>query len=118
MRFHQLSQMVGGWMVGDFEPSCIRTTACEVSCRAYKAGDSEPRHVHRVATELTLVASGRVAMNGKVLSAGEIIVLDPGDDTDFVALEDSTTVIVKMPSVIGDKYLVEAPQPELAGARP
>jgi quercetin dioxygenase-like cupin family protein len=104
----KLADMVGGWMVGDFEPTCIRTAACEVACKHYKAGASEAAHVHRIATELTLIASGRVTMNGRTYVAGDIVILEPGDATDFKALDDATTVVVKMPSVAGDKYLVEA----------
>ena len=104
----QLADMVGGWMVGDFEPTCIKTTACEVACKHYPGGAAEAAHVHRVATELTLIASGRVTMNGRTYVAGDIVILEPGEATDFKALEPSTTVVVKMPSVAGDKYLVEA----------
>ena len=99
--------MVGGWLVGDFEPSCLRTTACEVACKQYAAGDQEAAHVHRIASEVTLIASGRVRMNGRELSAGDIVILDPGEVTDFTAIEPTTTVVVKMPSVVGDKYPVE-----------
>ncbi len=101
-----LKDMVGGWMVGDFDPTCIRTPACEVACKHYPAGASEAAHVHRIATELTLIAKGRVTMNGRVFVEGDIIILEPGEATDFRALEPSTTVVVKMPSVAGDKYLV------------
>ncbi len=101
-----LKDMVGGWMVGDFDPTCIKTPACEVACKHYPAGASEAAHVHRIATELTLIAKGRVTMNGRVFSEGDIIILEPGEATDFIALEPSTTVVVKMPSVAGDKYLV------------
>jgi hypothetical protein len=101
-----LKDMVGGWMVGDFDPTVIRTTACEVACKHYRAGDREAAHVHKIATELTLIAAGRVQMNGRTYTSGDIIVLEPGEATDFHALEASTTVVVKMPSVAGDKYLV------------
>lgn len=103
-----LADMVGGWIVGDFEPACIRSTACEVACKHYAAGAVEAAHVHRIATELTLIASGRATMNGRTYGAGDIIVLEPGEATDFRTLEPTTTVVVKMPSVAGDKYLVDA----------
>ena len=64
MKHARLADMTGGWFVGDFQPTCLQTTACEVACKHYEAGAAEPRHVHRVATELTLIASGRVVMNG------------------------------------------------------
>ena len=108
MIHRHLNDMVGGWMVGDFEPTCIPTTACEVACKHYPAGAVEAAHVHRVATELTLIASGRATMNGRVFQTGDIILLEPGEATDFRTLEPTTTVVVKMPSVKGDKYPVEA----------
>lgn len=103
-----LDDMIGGWMVGDFEPSCLKTSACEVACKHYRAGAREAAHVHRIATELTLIATGRVTMNERTFVAGDIIILEPGEATDFCAIEDSTTVVVKMPSVAGDKYPVGA----------
>ena len=104
MKLYRLEEMKGGWFIGGFEPSCVRTDVFEVACKAYKAGDRENRHVHRIATEVTLIASGRVAMNGHHLRAGDLIRLDPGEPADFEALEDAHTVVVKIPSVIGDKY--------------
>ena len=106
MIYRRLDEMVGGWLVGNFEPSCLRTTACEVAYKEYEPGDQEAAHVHRVASELTLIASGRARMNGRDLAAGDIVILDPGEATDFTALERTMTVVVKMPSVIGDKYPV------------
>lgn len=104
----KLDEMVGGWLVGDFEPTCLKTRACEVACKHYEAGAAEAAHVHRIATEITLIASGRVRMNGRTFGAGDIIRLEPGEATDFLALERSTTIVVKMPSVAGDKYLVDS----------
>jgi quercetin dioxygenase-like cupin family protein len=108
MIHRSLNDMVGGWMVGNFEPTCLKTSACEVACKHYEAGAAEAAHVHRIATELTLVASGRVTMNGRTFGPGDIILLEPGEATDFRALEKATTVVVKLPSVAGDKYLVDA----------
>jgi quercetin dioxygenase-like cupin family protein len=110
MIHRHLDEMVGGWMVGNFEPACLVSTACEVACKHYAAGATEAAHVHRIATELTLIASGRATMNGRTFVAGDIIVLAPGEATDFHALEATTTVVVKMPSAAGDKYPVGAPE--------
>lgn len=104
MQRFQLNAMKGGWFVGDFAPTALRTSAAEVCCKHYRAGDAEARHVHRIATETTLIVSGRVRMEGACYGAGDIIRLEPGDATDFLALEDTITVVVKLPSVIGDKY--------------
>ena len=106
MDVFRLNNMVKGWFVGDFEPTAIRTDVCEVSVKHYKGGDKESAHVHKVATELTIVVSGQVKMNGRVFGAGDIVVVAPGEPADFEALTDTTTTVVKLPSVKGDKYLV------------
>ncbi len=64
----------------------------------------EERHVHKIATEVTLIVEGLVKMNGVIYNSGDVIVLEPGDATDFHVLEDTTNVVVKVPSVAGDKY--------------
>ena len=106
MTYRHLSEMSGGWFVGAFEPTCFRTAACEVAYKQYDRGAFEQAHVHRVATEVTLIASGCAIMNGRMLVAGDIVVLRPGDAADFAALEPTATVVVKLPSVAGDKYPV------------
>jgi hypothetical protein len=107
MKVHRLDDMTRGWFVGNFEPTLYRTDAVEVAVKHYVAGDAEERHVHRVATELTAIVSGSVRMDGRDLGAGDIVVLEPGDPTDFLALTDVVLVAVKLPAVPGDKYVVE-----------
>lgn len=107
MRVLKLQDMVRGWFVGPFEPSACATDAVEVAIQSYRAGDAEPRHVHRVATEISVVVSGDVRMGERRLGAGDIVVLAPGEPTDFEAVTDAVVAAVKLPAVLGDKYLVE-----------
>ena len=45
-------------------------------------------------------------MNGVEYGAGDIVVMEPNDITDFTALEDNTVnVVVKIPGVNNDKYI-------------
>lgn len=104
MTAFRLDEMTKGWFVGDFAPSAFRTGAAEVAVKAYKAGDREDRHHHKVATELTLVVAGEVRMNGAAYRAGDIVRVEPGESTDFEAVTDATTVVVKVPCAAGDKY--------------
>lgn len=99
--------MTKGWFVGAFTPTAHSTDACEVALKEYKAGDYEPRHYHKIATETTLVVRGRVHMCGRDWAEGDIITLDPGEATDFRALTDAITVAVKVPGVLNDKYMSE-----------
>jgi len=101
---HKLSDMIKGWFVGDFEPTVFKTKDVEVALKYYKSGDTEQRHVHKIATEITVVIFGLATMNGKELEKGSIVVIEPNESTDFVATTNTATVCVKVPSVKGDKY--------------
>ena len=101
---YRLDDMVGGWFVGSFSPAALACAAAEVGVKHYRAGDVEASHVHRIGTEVTLLLDGRAEMCGRVITSGDILVLGPGLATGFRALTDCTTVVVKTPSVPGDKY--------------
>lgn len=104
MKRERLERMVKGWFVGSFDPTVLRTDQVEVAVKHYRKGDSEGRHYHKVATEITVIALGRVRMNGVDYESGDIVVLEPNEPTDFEALEDSITAVVKYPSSVNDKY--------------
>ena len=108
MEHSKLEDMVKGWFVGGFEPCAFSTSECEVAVKYYKASDSEEAHYHKVATEITLILTGEVSMMGDMWKAGDIITLSPGEVTAFKALTDAVTVIVKVPSAKGDKYIVDS----------
>lgn len=101
---YPLKDFTGGWFVGRFNPTLLDTGDVEVAVKHYRAGDHEPEHHHRVAIELTVIVTGRVRMSGQEFGAGQIVRIPPGDSTDFTALEDTITAVVKLPSVAGDKY--------------
>ncbi|WP_279041434.1 cupin domain-containing protein [Campylobacter helveticus] len=80
----------------------------EVGVKEYQKGDYEQKHHHKITTEITLIVRGRVKMNGVEYQKGDIIVIEPNEASDFEALEDTISVVVKMPCVLDDKYLGEA----------
>jgi quercetin dioxygenase-like cupin family protein len=107
MKLAKLEDMVKGWFVGNFEPTLINTNDVEVAVKEYQKGDYEEKHYHKIATEITVIVSGRVKMNGIEYSKGDIIVIEPNEATDFEALEDTVNTVVKYPGAINDKYLGE-----------
>lgn len=104
MQVSRLEGMTRGWFIGDFEPTVLRTSDVEVAVKTYAAGDHEARHHHRVATETTCIVSGTARMAGREVTAGDIIVLDPYESTDFTALTDVVLVAVKVPGARNDKF--------------
>ena len=105
MEKFNLSDMIGGWFIGNFEPSLFKTNEVEVAVKNYKKGDFENSHYHKIATEFTVIINGEVEMNGSNYKSGEIIKIAPNIATDFKALTDVTTVVIKLPGASNDKYL-------------
>ncbi|MGL9773844.1 MAG: hypothetical protein ACR5LG_07775 [Sodalis sp. (in: enterobacteria)] len=106
MKSYHLNEMLKGWFVGAFTPSLYITKDVGVAVQHFKAGDYEVKHLHKIATEITVIVSGAVRMNGTKYIAGSIIKILPGESTDFEALEDTVTTVVKLPGILNDKYLV------------
>ena len=107
MKVSHISKMKGGWFVGNFEPTLYKTNDTEVAVKEYKAGDYGEKHYHKIATELTVIVRGIVKMNDIEYTEGSIIVMEPGEKTDFLAVTDTITVVVKVPGVNNDKYTGE-----------
>ncbi len=105
MKVMKLDEMTSGWFIGNFEPSIIKTNDVEVAVKRYKAGQKEASHYHKIATEITVIVSGEVKMNGIRYVAGDVVVIDPGDVTDFEAITDAINTVVKYPGANNDKYL-------------
>lgn len=108
VRTARLSEMSGGWFVGNFFPNILETKDFEVAVKYYKKGDYIEWHVHKMSTEITVILEGSAEMGEKLLKDGDIILLEPGQGTFFKALSDLKTVVVKTPSIQGDKYFKEA----------
>ncbi len=105
MKKARLEDMVKGWFVGNFSPTLIATNAVEVAVKEYSKGAYEALHHHKMATEITVISSGRVRMNGQEFSKGDIIMIEANEATDFEVLEDTVTTVVKFPGASNDKYL-------------
>lgn len=108
MKIASLNNMVKGWFVGNFEPTLYRTNDVEVAVKYYKAGDCEAAHYHKIATEITVIVEGTVQMFGQNFGEGSIIIVDPNDVTDFFAVTDAVTAVVKLPGANDDKYVVKS----------
>ncbi|MCX2718543.1 hypothetical protein [Lentiprolixibacter aurantiacus] len=105
MKKRNLKEMTKGWFVGNFEPTVYQTNDVEVAIKEYNKGDFEDMHYHKLATEITTIVSGSVLMNGKTYQQGDIIIISPFESTDFKALEDTVTAVVKIPGANNDKYM-------------
>jgi quercetin dioxygenase-like cupin family protein len=104
MKTEKLDNMIKGWFVGNFEPSLYKTNNVEVAIKRYKAGNYEEAHCHKIATEITVIISGEVEMGGNRYRNGDIVIIEPNEMVDFLAINDSVTAVVKIPGANNDKY--------------
>ena len=103
--FHH-GDMKGGWFVGNFDPCVFKTESAEVGVKSYKAGETNAMHYHKHSTEVTMIIYGECRMGDCTLNAGDIMVVEPDEESDFEAITDCTLVVYKSASVAGDKYNV------------
>jgi hypothetical protein len=106
VKISKLNEMTRGWFIGDFEPSIIRTKAFEVGILTHKKDEDWGEHYHKIATEYNILLKGKMSINGTVLNEGDIFILEPMETALPIFMEDCVVLCVKVPSVIGDKYLV------------
>jgi hypothetical protein len=92
-----------GWFIGDFDRAVHRTKDFEVNYKENPKG-KEATHVHKIITEITLVLTGKLVVNGELCEPGDIYILDPGNISQIEYLEPSNTITIKTPSVPNDKH--------------
>ena len=76
MNLHRLEDMKGGWVVGDFIPSVLKTKTFEVAVQTHERGYVSPLHLHKKFKEINVIVSGSITVNGRKLKDGDIFVFD------------------------------------------
>lgn len=111
MRLFKLSEMKDGWFIGDFVPSVLQTPHFEVALKQHKQGEVWDAHYQCTATEYNLLVKGVIEVElvggGKIVQEGEGFIIEPGEKMRPHFVTNCTVVCVKVPSVIGDKVVIE-----------
>ena len=104
MKIFKISDMKGGWFVGDFEPSVLRTKNFEVGYHTHKKGDDTSNHYHKDSTEINVIIKGKMIVNKKELQAGDVFVFEPYVVSEAEFLEDTELIVVRNSSNTKDKH--------------
>ena len=107
MKTRKLEKAKKGWFIGNYPHAAFRTETFEAALKKEKTGTRVERHMHRIATEITLVVQGRVRFNNNTFKKGDIVIIKPGESADYEVLKNAVTLIIKVPSVKNDKYFVK-----------
>lgn len=115
MKISNVDEYTNGWFIGDFYDSLFRRKEFEVAIHKHKAGETSDGHYHAVATEINVIISGSVniGFNGAKTQLYEdgIWVTYPYENPTVIFLEDTKLLIIKTPSVPGDKYYIDEKYP-------
>ena len=104
MKRISLKQFKKGWIVGNFEPSLLKSEDIEIAIQSYQAGDEEQQHYHKLGTEISIVVLGSASFNGEVLNEEDGMVIYPKESNIFKAITDCKVLVIKYPSSKSDKY--------------
>ena len=98
--------MKEGWFVGAFEPTAYHTDKFEVNYRIHPCGQKWDTHYHTKVTEINLLIKGKMVIQDKELTTGDIFIIEPWEITNPVFLEDCEIICVKTPSK-NDKIVIK-----------
>jgi hypothetical protein len=106
MKTYKIDDFKGGWFIGNFEPTLLKTKDFEICYKRHTKDEVWPSHYHAVATEYNCLVSGSMSVNGQLLQPGDIFVIEPNEIAVPRFLENCDIIVVKTPSIVGDKYEV------------
>jgi quercetin dioxygenase-like cupin family protein len=102
----KLSDTTRGWVIGDFEPSLLKTKDFEVGILTHLKDEPWTAHYHKEGTEYNILIKGRMNVCNTELTAGDTFIIEPNEIADPTFYEDCTIVCIKVPGDSKDKYLV------------
>ena len=106
MKIKNIQDMKRGWLIGDFEPSILQTKDFEVGILTHKMGEFWSAHLHKESEEYNLLLDGKMEINGVLIEPGTIFIIEKNEISKPEFLEDCRVLVVKVPSLPGDKYEV------------
>lgn len=104
MKVLKLSDMKGGWFIGNFDPVAYKTEQFEICYKTHPKNDVWDCHYHKKAVEVNLLVRGKMRFQDRIINAGDIFIVYPWEVSNPEFLEDCEVIIVKTPSLVDDKY--------------
>ena len=90
-----------------FSPFAPQSLNFVIWTRFHPKGEKWDLHYHKEGTEINLLIKGKMIMQGKELSSGDVFIVYPYEISDPVFLEDCAIVCVKTPSSTEDKFCLK-----------
>ncbi len=102
----RIEDFTGGWFIGDFLPSIFKTNQFEVAVKLHTKDSEWDKHYHAQATEINCLVNGEMEISGRRLRSGDVFLIEAGEVSDPKFITDCQVVVVKIPCVKNDKFVV------------
>lgn len=104
--FHKVESFLRGWIIGDFTPSLLRTQDFEICIVSHKKNEKSSPHYHTSSTEINVVLSGNLEVNGSVLRKHDIFIYERNEVSNVRFISDSELCVIRVPSKPDDKVII------------
>ncbi len=106
MEVVNLSSMLRGWFIGNFEPSVLKTNFLEVGVVTHKKGEEWREHYHTSSIEYNLLLDGIMTVNGTPINKNDIFIIDKNESSSPMFLTDCRILVIRIPDIRNDKVIV------------
>lgn len=100
------TDFIRGWFIGNFEPTCFKTSHFEVAILYHAKDDKWGYHYHKKITEINVLLEGSMLINEKRIIPGMQFIFHPNELSCPLFLEDCYVLCIKSPSIPDDKYSI------------
>ena len=104
MKSDNINNFYKGWFIGHFKDAMLDSLNFEAGVKYFKSGESNPPHFHKRHKEINFVFSGKVSFNDIVFLPGSIVIVEEGECSNFICIEDCCVLVLRDGSDPSDKY--------------
>jgi len=95
-----------GWLIGNFEPSIIKTTEYELGILRHKKDEKWAFHYHVETKEINILLKGKMIINNVLINEKTVFIFEKNMISCPLFLEDCVVLCIKLPSLPGDKVII------------
>lgn len=100
----KLENFYNGWIIGNFNPSIIKTDVLDVGVLDIPSNHTADGHYHKKHVEYNLILIGEAIINDKKYVSGDFFVFNPNEKSFVFYPVDTKLLVIKAPSTKNDKY--------------
>jgi dTDP-glucose pyrophosphorylase len=101
-----ISRYTRGWLIGNFEPSILKTKDFEIGILQHKKNEKWGFHFHEETKEINILIKGKIIINNVLVEENTIFIFEKNMISCPLFLEDCIVICIKTPSLPNDKIII------------